>query len=278
MKERLRASTVCEAEGKLLLVRMRDPVSGASALYPPGGAIEPNETPADAAARETLEETGVEVVVDPTLVLVERYPFVWAGEDVDVTTHYFMATTETSSREPLPPVKDAEYVLGALWVPTIRALDELSVHPAIGSAVARLLRRKHLPAWRAHANAGGPASMLLAIHDQFRRAAEYIATLEDPKSIARAFRPLGTVLHHHHHAEEVMLFPLVEQRTKVEPERLVRDHAALTTAIASVNDTPSKETIARFATVLCNHLDREELEVMPVLLELTPEQAFAMLH
>lgn len=142
-KARQRASVVCEAQGHLLLVRLRDPVSGAEALYPPGGGVEPGEPPHETARRETLEETGVRVRVDPDLHLVERYPFTWAGTAYDVTTHYFAAHPE-DELDPtlaLPRTIDADYNLGAAWVPTEAALRALAVHPAIGDAVARLLVR-----------------------------------------------------------------------------------------------------------------------------------------
>ena len=277
MKQRLRASAVCEADGRLLLVRLRDPVSGVEALYPPGGGVEPNEPPEETARRETLEETGVRVRVDPSIALLDRYPFTWAGVDYDVTTHYFAATPEEPPAE-LAKVIDADYNLGALWVPTSEALEAVAVHPAIASAVAHVLRRARRVDWTRHPNIGGPVSMLLGIHDQFRRAAEYLLTLEYPEQIARAFAPLARVLHHHHHAEEVMLFPFVERSTGVAPRRLVSDHEELTAAIDAVETSYTREAIVRFERVLREHLDREELLVVPVLLALAPEAAWAMVE
>ena len=94
-------SRLAQAEDQLLLVRLRDPASGMEAFYPPGGGIDEGESPADAARRETLEETGLHVVVDPASELVARYPFVWNATAYDVTTHFFHATT---SERDLPPV------------------------------------------------------------------------------------------------------------------------------------------------------------------------------
>jgi 8-oxo-dGTP pyrophosphatase MutT (NUDIX family) len=137
---RLRASAVCEAEGHLLVVRLRDPVSCLEALYPPGGAVEDGEAPAETARRETLEETGLRVRVDPNVQLVETYPFRWAGTDYDVTTHYFAATLEDVFDLIPPKVIDAPYNLGASWIPVDEACEAMAVHPAIASAVARVLR------------------------------------------------------------------------------------------------------------------------------------------
>ena len=58
---------------------LRDPVSGVTAFFPPGGGVEPGESPAETARRETLEEAGLRVRVDPAAELVVTYPFRWAG-------------------------------------------------------------------------------------------------------------------------------------------------------------------------------------------------------
>ena len=276
-KPRHRASAVCEAEGQLLLVRLRDPVTGVEALYPPGGGVEPNETPAETARRETLEETGVRIEVLPDVVVVDRYPFTWAGVEYDCTTHYFAAKAEGPPGD-LAKVIDADYNLGALWLPTNEALDAMAIHPAIASSVVEVLRRSRLAEWTAHPNIGGPASMLLGIHDQFRRVAEHLLTLEAGARTARTFGPLASVLHHHHHAEERMLFPLVEHKTGTAPARLVSDHEELTAAIAAVETSYTKDAVARFERVLRDHLAREELLVVPVLLSLRNDEAWAMLE
>lgn len=140
-RARLRASVVCEAEGHLLVVRLRDPVTGVVAVFPPGGGIEPGETPAIAARRETLEETGLRVRVDSLVELVATYPFRWAGDDYDVTTHFLAAFLEDTFALEIPKVIDADYNLGASWLPVEEAREAMSVHPAIASACMRVQRR-----------------------------------------------------------------------------------------------------------------------------------------
>jgi iron-sulfur cluster repair protein YtfE (RIC family) len=149
-------------------------------------------------------------------------------------------------------------------------------------------------AWEKHPNARGPASTLLMIHDQFRVASERLLLLVEREAesdfawVARAFMPLAQTLHHHHHAEEMMLFPMVLRRTGVEPEQLVSDHEELTRAIAAVEASLSPGSdagkafalaaVATFDEILTAHLDREEALVIPVLLEMAPDEAWALIH
>lgn len=283
MTTRLRASAVCRVEGQLLVVRLRDPVSGDEAMYPPGGAVEPGESPGAAAARETLEETGLRVRVDEASARVERYPFRWAGDDYDVTTHYFFVDLAEPFTETLPKVEDAVYNLGAAWFAVSDALEAMPT--IIAAPVATMLRERNYAAWRAHPNIGGPAGTLLAIHGQFRVASRRLLTLfadgtaSDLPQIHRAFAPLAETLHHHHHAEEAMLFPMFET-----PQRLIDDHGTLTHAISSLEQNLSadidraREAAKTFDHVLLTHLDREEEVVVPRLLSMTTQEAWRRIH
>ncbi|MCB0406281.1 MAG: NUDIX hydrolase [Bdellovibrionales bacterium] len=111
--ERLRASTVCVVAGRVLLVQLRDPKTGIVRLFPPGGAVEAGETPAETAVRETLEETGYKVRVQGA-ARVDHYPFVWAGTEYDCETHFFRA--DLAEPDPVSVRKDP-VVVGAEWVP-----------------------------------------------------------------------------------------------------------------------------------------------------------------
>jgi len=75
-----------------------------------------------------------------------------------------------------------------------------------------------------------------------------------------------------------MLFPFVAKQTGKAPARLVDDHGELTRAIAAAETDPSSANLSRFAGVLVAHLDREELQVVPVLLAVDPREAWAMIH
>jgi 8-oxo-dGTP diphosphatase len=63
-------AVVRDDRGRLLLVRRGRPPS-AGLWSVPGGRVEPGETPAQAAAREVREETGLDVRVGDLLAIVE---------------------------------------------------------------------------------------------------------------------------------------------------------------------------------------------------------------
>jgi 8-oxo-dGTP pyrophosphatase MutT (NUDIX family) len=66
LPHRIAAGAIVFRETKILLVRYatgQGDIKGNSYLVAPGGAVEPSERLADAAVRETLEETGVTVAV-----------------------------------------------------------------------------------------------------------------------------------------------------------------------------------------------------------------------
>jgi 8-oxo-dGTP pyrophosphatase MutT (NUDIX family) len=121
---RVRAAVVCVDNAALLCVRLRDPATGIARLFVPGGGIEPEERPAVAAVREAREETGYAVEVDPHSELVVHYPFVWAGVEMDVTTHYFSASL-VGSRSAQGEHERNEMHLGVEWLPLGRLYSEL---------------------------------------------------------------------------------------------------------------------------------------------------------
>lgn len=83
------AVAVVEHEGKFLIGRRPEGVPLAGLWEFPGGKVRPGESPADAARRECLEETGLRVVVGVP------YPEVLQQYDHDkVHLHFFACTPE----------------------------------------------------------------------------------------------------------------------------------------------------------------------------------------
>ena len=85
---------------RLLLLRRRDPFGGSWLREPPGGGIEPGETPLDAARREPAEGTGL----DPAAVLERSVPVdrdLWWNGGRHVGTERFFVARFGTERPPL---------------------------------------------------------------------------------------------------------------------------------------------------------------------------------
>jgi 8-oxo-dGTP diphosphatase len=97
------AIAVVENEGQFLIGVRPEGVALAGLWEFPGGKVKPGETPEEAARRECLEETGLEIEVG------EPYPKVVHQYNHDkVRLHFFACRPTTPEQEALPPFR---------WVP-----------------------------------------------------------------------------------------------------------------------------------------------------------------
>lgn len=134
-----RAGVIVVRDERLALIRReRD---GLRYFVIPGGGIESNETPEEAARREGREELGVDLLLGPLRVLIDH-----RTRGVIQRQWYFQATTDVDAISVTGPELTHGPERGtytAVWLP-LDDLDPARVHP---EAVSRLLlnHRDHWP-------------------------------------------------------------------------------------------------------------------------------------
>ncbi len=111
---RPRVSVVVLHGNKILGFNAEDPLSKIKYFFLPGGLIEHGETAFEAAARETLEETGYKVDLIKEIQTQRRYDFEWNGHINDCDTVFIAG--KLIEVEPSVPVNDASYHQGVAWI------------------------------------------------------------------------------------------------------------------------------------------------------------------
>ncbi|AEV83482.1 NUDIX hydrolase [Actinoplanes sp. SE50] len=133
-----------DADGRILLMHWQDPLSGVRLWEPPGGGIDPGETPLETARRELTEETGL----DPDRILPEHVDVdrdtVWKGRRFVGAEQFFAAfypdASPAVSRAGLLPYEQAD-LLGHAWIhpDDLGSLPDRLEPPALAAIAARMV-------------------------------------------------------------------------------------------------------------------------------------------
>ena len=140
MTIRHRSTVLCIRDSDMLVIELQDPSTKVRFWSLPGGEIEVHETAEDAAVRETLEETGYEVVLDTASRLETRYLFHWDAKDYDCHTTWYLGSP---GPKPPQPVDDADFLLRHIWASVEDFATLFREHPDILNPVKTLLRNRN---------------------------------------------------------------------------------------------------------------------------------------
>ncbi len=133
-----RVSVVVVHNNQILGFHAEDPHNRKKYFFLPGGLIEPGESPAEAALRETLEETGYTIKLIEGISAERRYDFEWNGRMNDCVTLFLAGRLLNEEAE---KVDDAPYHRGVEWVPIERVRTVFSYHKDILEPIEEIINR-----------------------------------------------------------------------------------------------------------------------------------------
>lgn len=140
-----------DAADRVLLLAARDPADGRVVWFTPGGAIEPGESPLDAAQREMAEEVplaGRLGLHGP--VWRRRHVFSWNGRQIDQTEFFFVARLDGTIEAADIHVGGEEEVFfaGARWasLAELAEADDIVAPRRIAELLAPIIAGEYPPA------------------------------------------------------------------------------------------------------------------------------------
>lgn len=116
MKVKIRSTCLCINNNSLLLIKMKDPISGLIYWYPPGGKVEKGETPKKAVEREVYEETGSLLNLFSDDFVTVEYSSNWCGEDFYCINYTFIGDLSSTSEERIVNIRSSVYELEQKWI------------------------------------------------------------------------------------------------------------------------------------------------------------------
>ena len=131
-------------ERRILLMQVREPVSGRVLWFTPGGGLDPGENAVDGLKRELQEETGLSGMEIGPLLWTRDHDFEWNGRRVRQQERYYLV--ETALFEPSaagnPDASEQSWFLGFgwWWAEAILASDETFSPRRLGHYLAPVIR------------------------------------------------------------------------------------------------------------------------------------------
>ncbi len=141
MNTRIRSTAVVLQNELLLTFIGIDPLSKKEYYFLPGGLIEEHETAPESAERETLEETGYMINIEPSSVIDKEYDFFWNGKNHHCLTFFYRGFLKSPLQAP-KEVKDADYNLVVKWIPKSEIANLLNYNSTILEATLKLCNWK----------------------------------------------------------------------------------------------------------------------------------------
>jgi len=141
MKTKIRSTCLCIDEDRLLLIQMKDPVSGELFWYPPGGKLEAGESAHDAVHREVLEETGSRLKLLNNECVTVEYSAEWCGETYTCVNHTFVGELSCSPEARSRNRRSQPYEQEQRWVKFSEIDEYLQFSPELLRSTKEIISR-----------------------------------------------------------------------------------------------------------------------------------------